>query len=338
MQSADVYGWLMSGGPQSACDRFDAHVVASTLSLAMLESAGERRSLAAAMGLESATVTRLVGHVPACARRLRSARDDRPGCRRPDEACLRQLLVRCTTHGSPFQEQLASIVARRAQRPNHLWQDLGLRNRRELSWLIDRHFEWLAARNARDVSGEFLYRTICRDGSFPICTARAAPHARISTAASATRAARACSPSFAGRPRARRSANPADFSCVSDAAYENGDATPFRRDDDRRRSAFSAPGESRRGSDEKLKGARFCLWLKSSSDERDALDQGVNDEPRCKLQHIARAPRDSRQEGVSKVPTARRMFTRSGPSSCRSTMRAARTLECWCGPVVHAQG
>ncbi len=173
MQSADVYGWSMSGGPQSACDRFDAHVVASTLSLAMLESAGERRSLAAAMGLESATVTRLVGATFPHARDVFARLETTdPVVVAPDEACLRQLLVRCTTHGSPFQEQLASIVARRAQRPNHLWQDLGLRNRRELSWLMDRHFEWLAARNARDMKWKkFLYRTICRDGSFPICTA-----------------------------------------------------------------------------------------------------------------------------------------------------------------------
>jgi nitrogen fixation protein NifQ len=67
---------------------------------------------------------------------------------------------------------LAAIVARRAQRPNHLWQDLGLRHRRELSWLMERHFEPLATRNAADMKWKkFLYRMICRDTGFLICSA-----------------------------------------------------------------------------------------------------------------------------------------------------------------------
>ena len=58
-----------------------------------------------------------------------------------DEACLRDLLRRSTTHGSALQNQLADMIARRCLRPNHLWQDLGLRNRQELGWLLLRHFE-----------------------------------------------------------------------------------------------------------------------------------------------------------------------------------------------------
>jgi nitrogen fixation protein NifQ len=37
---------------------------------------------------------------------------------------------------------------------------------------MSRHFEWLAERNTRDMKWKkFLYRTVCRDGSFPVCTA-----------------------------------------------------------------------------------------------------------------------------------------------------------------------
>jgi nitrogen fixation protein NifQ len=173
MESSDVYRWLMSGGPAGACDRFDAHVVASILSLAMVESAQGGGSVAAAVGLESKALTDFVGEMFPHARDvLLRLETMEPLTVAEDEACLRELLVRCATTGSALEEGLASMIARRAQRPNHLWQDLGLRNRRELSWLMARHFEWLASRNTRDMKWKkFLYRTICRDGSFPICTA-----------------------------------------------------------------------------------------------------------------------------------------------------------------------
>ncbi|HXX66206.1 MAG TPA: nitrogen fixation protein NifQ [Polyangiaceae bacterium] len=173
MESADVYGWLMGESPTAVCDRFDAHVVASVLSLAMVESTKERRSVVVSVGLESAALTDLVGEMFPHAHDLfaRLATPD-PLLLAEDEVCLRDLLVRCATRGSTLEVRLASIVARRSQRPNHLWQDLGLRNRQELSWLMAQHFEWLASRNTRDMKWKkFLYRTICRDGSFPICTA-----------------------------------------------------------------------------------------------------------------------------------------------------------------------
>jgi nitrogen fixation protein NifQ len=47
-----------------------------------------------------------------------------------------------------------------------------LRNRRELSWLMERHFPALSQRNTRDMKWKkFLYRVICRDEGFAICTA-----------------------------------------------------------------------------------------------------------------------------------------------------------------------
>jgi nitrogen fixation protein NifQ len=173
MDSADVYRWLMTGGPGAACDRFDAHVIASSLSLAVVEGSREGTSLAAGVGLEPAVLTEFAAGLFPHARELfASLESDDELVLAEDEACLRELLVRCTTQGSELETKLAAIVARRAQRPNHLWQDLGLRNRRELSWLMERHFEWLASRNTRDMKWKkFLYRTICRDGSFPVCTA-----------------------------------------------------------------------------------------------------------------------------------------------------------------------
>jgi nitrogen fixation protein NifQ len=173
LQAVDAYHWLMSGNQHSACDRFDAHVIASTLGLALAECAEHRRPITAAVGLCGPDLSAFVGSVFPHARELFARLETTdPLDVAEDEACLRDLLVRCATCGTDFERHLAAIVARRAQRPNHLWQDLGLRNRRELSWLMERHFEWLAAKNARDMKWKkFLYRTICRDGSFPVCTA-----------------------------------------------------------------------------------------------------------------------------------------------------------------------
>ncbi len=173
MESADFYQWLMRGGGRSACDAFDAHVVASSVSLAVAEAAREGTTVACGLGLGSRDLTEMVSevfpHARALFERLDPAEDPAVAA---DEACLRELLTRYTTLGTPLELRLAVLVARRAQRPNHLWQDLGLRHRRELSWLMSRHFEGLAAKNGQDMKWKkFLYRTICRDEGFGLCTA-----------------------------------------------------------------------------------------------------------------------------------------------------------------------
>ena len=174
VEALDVYRWLVEGGNRSACDAFDAHVVASLLGVALVEATGDDRSVVDAIGLDARVLADLVGELfphaapvfgrIACTELIPTVTDD--------ESCLRELLTRHSTSGTPFEQRLAAMVARRAQRPNHLWQDLGLRNRRELSWLMGRHFEPLAARNSADMKWKkFLYRMICRDTGFLLCTA-----------------------------------------------------------------------------------------------------------------------------------------------------------------------
>jgi nitrogen fixation protein NifQ len=173
MDAKDFYVWLVSRAGGGACDGFDAHVVACALSLAAFEGGGDGASLVNGLGLESAELVALVGDVfpgakPAFERTLASAP---PLHRAADEACLRELLGRHAS-GGKLSLALASIVARRALEPHHLWQDLGLRSRRELSWLMERHFERLALKNMRDMKWKkFLYRVICRDEGFALCVA-----------------------------------------------------------------------------------------------------------------------------------------------------------------------
>jgi nitrogen fixation protein NifQ len=63
------------------------------------------------------------------------------------------------------------MVARRSMEANHLWEDLGLRERAELSRLLQRHFAPLAERNTRNMRWKrFFYRSMCEDDGFVMCT------------------------------------------------------------------------------------------------------------------------------------------------------------------------
>jgi nitrogen fixation protein NifQ len=172
MTGADAYRWLTSASGHSACQQFDVHVVASVFSLA-LDETRQGKSLCDALGLAPSELCELTAELFPHAASLYSDLD--PALRpvlAEDEVCLRDMLSRASSERTRFQQLLASIIARRAQSPNHLWQDLGLRNRRELSWLMSRHFEPLAARNANDMKWKkFLYRLICRDHGSSLCTA-----------------------------------------------------------------------------------------------------------------------------------------------------------------------
>ena len=53
---------------------------------------------------------------------------------------------------------------------NHLWQDLGLPSRKELSLLMQTHFTGLAQRNSGDMKWKkFLYRQLCERAGLMVC-------------------------------------------------------------------------------------------------------------------------------------------------------------------------
>jgi nitrogen fixation protein NifQ len=173
MRTEALYCRLIEDGGKSGTDGFDAHVAASILCLSFGESFKEGKSIVALVGLDGDELRALVTQLfPHAGDFLALVDPDAVVAREDDEACLLDLLQRCTTMRSVFEKRLAAMLARRAQRPNHLWQDLGLRNRGELSMLMARHFEPLAVRNSKDMKWKkFLYRTICRDTGYSLCTA-----------------------------------------------------------------------------------------------------------------------------------------------------------------------
>lgn len=191
MTAAEVYQRLVGGADPLAPDArvagetpalalcrravdFDTHVFASVLALAWIEVArGEAASLAQATGLGPSDLADLVAaRFPGLANELAPLFAPAACDPAADEACLIELLRQCAADRTVLGVWLARLLARRAQRPNHLWQDLGLWDRGELNQLMRRHFPWLARRNQQDMKWKkFLYRSICRDLAHGVCAA-----------------------------------------------------------------------------------------------------------------------------------------------------------------------
>lgn len=90
----------------------------------------------------------------------------------PAEAAIAALLEGALQSPSPLGRFLPAILARRAQEPNHLWQDLGLASREELGWLMHRHFPFMAWRNRHGMRWKkFLARALCAEGGAVVCVA-----------------------------------------------------------------------------------------------------------------------------------------------------------------------
>lgn len=171
MNADEAYRRLTQLSERSSYDEFDIHVVASILALAMAEARHDGRSVCDGVGLGSAMLGELVFEVIPGAS-LGDIAGDLVVVVDAEEQSLRDILWMYSTNASPVERWLAAMIARRCSYPHHLWQDLGLRNRGELSRLMARHFEKLAERNRSDMKWKkFLYRMVCRSEGFSLCTA-----------------------------------------------------------------------------------------------------------------------------------------------------------------------
>jgi nitrogen fixation protein NifQ len=170
--AAQIYEDLI-GGPHPQGDEFDVHVAASVIAISMAEASTSNQSLVQTLGLDAQAMAQLAdAFFPNSKTRLMDAIGNTCVSWGPDEGCLRDLLVRYSTKATGYQRVLADILTRRAQSSNHLWQDLGLQDRSELTQLMVRHFAPLKDRNVHDMKWKkFLYRTICRDEGYGFCAA-----------------------------------------------------------------------------------------------------------------------------------------------------------------------
>ncbi len=146
---------------------FDRHVLASILAIASREGG----SLASQTGLTETELSDLFSHSFA-ARRVESSGEGAAPLVDADEIeMVRELLLANRSSEGDCGRWLAGMIARRAMEPNHLWEDLGLRERSELTRLIARHFAPLARRNDKNMRWKrFLYRMMCEDDGLVMCS------------------------------------------------------------------------------------------------------------------------------------------------------------------------
>jgi nitrogen fixation protein NifQ len=163
----------MEAGAASSRDSFDRHVFASILAVAIAQAGEEQAALARTSGLDAAALGAIGQEMfPQAAEalaKMASAHRPEPG---PEEKSIIDILLMYAAGPIQFVRPLATLIARRCQEPRHLWQDLGLRDRGELSQLMERHFPRLKARNTGDMKWKkFLYRLVCGSEGFTLCPA-----------------------------------------------------------------------------------------------------------------------------------------------------------------------
>ncbi len=172
MHPADIHAALIRHVAPNA-DAADAHALACMLALALSEAGESGRPATETTGLSGEDLCALADEFfPDAGVVFASLRKHPSPEAGVDETCLRDLLRHGTSAGTVLELRLADLLARRCLRPNHLWQDLGLHSRTELSGLMTRHFAPLAAHNRADMKWKkFFYRTICRDEGYMLCAA-----------------------------------------------------------------------------------------------------------------------------------------------------------------------
>ena len=105
-----------------------------------------------------------------------------PACRRPpptwdprlleEKEELIKLLDLHRAGRDASERWMSVIVATGCMADDHLWQDLGLWSRRDLSEIMVRNFPELAAKNDRDMKWKkFLYKQLCQQEGVYLCRA-----------------------------------------------------------------------------------------------------------------------------------------------------------------------
>ena len=162
-----AYGWLMSHSRGLPNDDELARMLASQI--------GGGGALPAGLGLAPLEFAALlVRHFPGVALP--------PAARRPSLAWdsrlleekeeLVKLLDLHRASRDVSEGWISVIVATGCMADDHLWQDLGLWSRRDLSELMVRNFPALAAKNDRDMKWKkFLYKQLCQQEGIYLCRA-----------------------------------------------------------------------------------------------------------------------------------------------------------------------
>lgn len=162
----EIYAWLMSRSGWDANADLLARIYASW-------SVGEG-ALPDWLGLDPETFMRMMAqHFP----HYHTATVPNPGqsldlSRTPEADDLLQLLLQGRTKGNQSEMWMAQILVAGCMGADHLWQDLGLWSRQDLSRLMTHNFQTLAAANTKDMKWKrFLYKQLCSAEGVYVCRA-----------------------------------------------------------------------------------------------------------------------------------------------------------------------
>lgn len=85
---------------------------------------------------------------------------------------MEQFLRRYAAEQNERSEWLISIIVAACLGSDHLWQDLGLWSRYDLSAMLKHNFPEMAARNSKDMKWKkFLYKQLCEAEGLYVCRA-----------------------------------------------------------------------------------------------------------------------------------------------------------------------
>lgn len=159
--------------PRALAEPFTAHILACMLTIGLIEARDNGDAISSTLGLNRTALEALTAQWAPAARHFFNL-DAEPHALSLDEeeTQLHELLSRFKSDTAPLTGWIVSIVARRAMSPRHLWQDLGLLERGELTRLMREWFPALAAANVDNMKWKkFFYRKLCELEGFSLCAA-----------------------------------------------------------------------------------------------------------------------------------------------------------------------
>ncbi len=141
--------------------------------MGLIESRETGEPISTALGLDRASLADLINQwTPGARELLDLAQEPESISLDEEEEQLHRLLSQYRAANSTLCSWITSIVARRAMSPRHLWQDLGLLERAELTRLMNEWFPALAAANTDNMKWKkFFYRKLCEHEGFSLCAA-----------------------------------------------------------------------------------------------------------------------------------------------------------------------
>lgn len=159
--------------PHARAEPFTAHVLACALTIGLTEAHQADDTLSSALALNRAALDALTMQwAPAARGFFALASEPEDVSLDEEETQLHALLARFQSDTAPLTTWITSIVARRAMSPRHLWQDLGLLERSELTRLMNGWFPTLASTNVDNMKWKkFFYRKLCELEGFSLCAA-----------------------------------------------------------------------------------------------------------------------------------------------------------------------